>query len=99
MMIYLLASLRNQVYLGSDEFVEKLQSLIDGDKELSEVPSSQRRAMPKALSYYKRMSPDRNSAISSAYQSGGYTLKEIGDHFGLHYSTVSGIIKNHKSKT
>jgi len=23
-------------------------------------------------------------------------LKEIGEYFGLHYSTVSGIISNHK---
>jgi hypothetical protein len=33
-----------------------------------------------------------------AYQSGGYTLKEIGQYYQLHYSTVSGIIRNHKSK-
>jgi len=52
--------------------------------------------MPKALSYYKRMSSDRNSAISRAYQAGGYTLKEIGDHFGLHHSTVSGAIINQR---
>ncbi len=41
----------------------------------------------------------RNEAIISAYAGGGYSLKEIGDYFDLHYSTVSGIIKNHKSKT
>ena len=91
--------LRNQVYLGGEQFVEKMQSLIDGDKELSEVPSSQRRPVPKELGYYEASSPDRNSAISRAYRSGGYTLREIGDHFGLHYSTVSGVVNNHKSKT
>jgi len=37
--------------------------------------------------------------MAEAYKSGGYTLKQIGDHFGLHYSTVSGIIRHHKSKT
>lgn len=93
------ASLRNQVYLGSEQFVEKMQSLIERDKELSEVPASQRRAMPKALEYYETASADRNTAISTAYSSGGYTLKQIGDYFGLHYSTVSGVIKDHKSKT
>lgn len=30
--------------------------------------------------------------IFSAYASGGYTLKEIGDDFGLHYSYVSKIV-------
>jgi len=93
------ALLRNQIYLGSEPFVEKMKSLIDGEKELSEVPSSQRRPLPKALSSYEAASKDRNDAIIKSYRGGGYTLKEIGDYFGLHYSTVSGIIKNHKSKT
>jgi putative transposase len=93
------SSLRSQVYLGSELFVDKMQSLIDGDKELSEVPASQRRPLPKKLDYYKKHNNDRNSAICDAYSSGGYTLKEIGDYYGLHYSTVSGIIKNTKSKT
>jgi len=30
--------IRNQVYLGSDSFVEKMQSWLDGDQDLSEVP-------------------------------------------------------------
>jgi putative transposase len=47
------AKLRNQVYLGSPPFVEKMQSLIDGDKELSEIPSSQRRPLPRTLVDYK----------------------------------------------
>ncbi|MBQ0798870.1 MAG: transposase [Porticoccaceae bacterium] len=91
--------LRKQMYLGSDKFVEEMQALIDGDKELSEIPSSQRRPAPKPLAEYKNASEDRNTAIISAYKSGGYTLKEIGDYFGLHYASVSGIIRNHKSKT
>jgi hypothetical protein len=28
-----------------------------------------------------------------AYESGGYTLKEVGEYVGLHCSTVSGIIR------
>jgi len=91
--------LRNQIFLGTDEFIEKMQSLVDGEKELSEIPSSQRRPVPKSLNEYEVTSQDRNAAILNAYRSGGYTLKEIGNHFGLHYSTVSGLIKDHKSKT
>lgn len=91
--------LQRQVFLGSDQFIEKLQLLIDGDKELSEVPSSQRSPKPKTIEFYETSCQDRNSAITEAYRSGGYTLKEIGLHFGIHYSTVSGIVKGHKSKT
>ena len=64
-----------------------------------ELQRSMVRAEPKALLDYESASGDRNSAIIEAYRSGGYTLREIGDHFGLHYSTVSGIIRDHKSKT
>jgi len=92
-------TLKNQIYLGSDNFVEQMQLLIDEDKELSEVPSSQRRPLSKSLYYYEKNKSDRNMAIVEAYQSGGYTLKEVGEYFNLHYSTVSGILKSHKSKT
>lgn len=91
--------LRNQVYLGSKAFVEKVHAHIDGEKELSEIPLSQRRLVPRTLEYYEQHNSTRNNAIIDAYQSGGYTLKRIGEHFGLHYSTVSGIVRNHKSKT
>lgn len=92
-------ALSNQVYLGDDQFVEKMQRLIDEDKELDEIPSLQRRPSPGSLSDYQATCEHRNEAIVHAYGSGGYTLKEIGEYFGLHYSTVSGIIKYHKSKT
>ena len=44
------------------------------------------------LDHYARKHPDCNEAIMQAYASGGYGMKEIGDHFGLHYSRVSRII-------
>jgi DNA-binding CsgD family transcriptional regulator len=91
--------LRNQIFLGSEQFVGRMQALIDGDRELREVPSSQRRPTPGALAEYETASKSRNEAIYQAYMSGGYTLKQIGEHFGLHYSTVSGIIKYQRSKT
>ncbi|MFW5444292.1 MAG: addiction module toxin RelE, partial [Methylococcaceae bacterium] len=81
------------------EFVEAMQSQIEGEKELSEIPASQRRPVPKTLSYYAKKYKVRNKAIFFAYASGGYSLKEVGDYFKLHYSTVSGIVNNHKSKT
>ena len=91
--------LRNQVYLGSETFVENVQTHIDCEKELNEIPASQTRPVARPLEYYEKCNPTRNHAIIEAYRSGGYTLKQIGDYFGLHYSTVSGIVRNHKSKT
>lgn len=93
------ADLRNQVYLGDADFVTTMQALIDGDKDLSEIPLSHRRPKPKSLEHYVNSTNSRNNAIVIAYAGGGYTLKEIGDYFGIHYTTVSGIVKNHRSKT
>ena len=91
--------LRNQVFLGKDEFVEDMHKLIDGEKELSEIPSSQRRASPLELSDYEAQANSRDEAICMAYKSGGYTQKQIGDFFGLHYAQISRIVKQAKSKT
>jgi len=90
--------LRNQIYLGSEEFVDEMQVNIKTDADLSEIPSSQKRQVAKALSYYEKNHSRRNDAIINAYESGGYSMKEIGEHFEIHYSRVSRIIKA-KGKT
>jgi REP element-mobilizing transposase RayT len=84
--------LRGQIYLGNDEFVKKMQQHVGSDKNLSEVPRAQRRAKAKPLSYYSSFS-DRNKGIAAAYHTGDYTMKQIADEFGLHYATVSRVIK------
>ena len=85
--------LQHQIYLGDDTFVEKhqlLKDLLEGD--VSEIPFKQRSLSPLPLNTYQEQSNTRNEAIINAYQSGGYTMKEIGFHFEIHYSLVSRII-------
>jgi DNA-binding CsgD family transcriptional regulator len=89
--------LKNQVFLGNDAFVERMLSSIDKKTDLSEVPQSQRRPTPKSMDEYMLASKNRNEAIVKAYRSGGYSLKEVGLFFGLHYATVSKIVANAKS--
>ena len=86
------ATLKNQIYLGSDAFVEKMQGRVEAKQDLTEVPAAQRRQMARRLDYYARRYRERDEAIGQAYASGGYGMKEIGEHFGLHYSRVSRII-------
>ena len=90
--------LRNQIFLGDDHFVQAMQERIDRDKALAEIPRTQRRPPAKPLSYYAA-NFNRDAAICAAYTSGGYTLRQIGEHFGLHYSRVSRIVKKSKGKT
>jgi len=89
--------IKNQIYLGSDEFVEQAQSHIT-DKNISEIPKIQRRAIPKTLKDYDKLASSRNESIVMAYRSGGYTLKEIGKHHSLHYSSISRIIHDEMQK-
>ena len=48
--------------------------------------------MAKPLQHYVARSGDRDEAIALAYDSGGYGMKEIGEHVELHYSRVSRIV-------
>jgi putative transposase len=88
-----LDDLKHQVFLGDDAFVEKhqlMQKLLEGD--VSEIPFKQRSVTPLTLDEYQQQSTTRNDAIIKAYQSGGYTMKVIGEHFKIHYSLVSRIV-------
>ncbi len=91
--------LKNQVYLGNERFVEKMQAKLNVDVDLSEVPLAQKRSVAKPLDYYTNRYKDRNRAILEAYSSGAYSMKQIGEHVGLHYSRVSRIICIAKHKT
>lgn len=84
--------LSHQVFLGSETFVERVRSVLPRDRDLSEVPRAQRRPPARPLAEYARLHPDRDAAMAAAYASGGYTLKAIGDYFGVHYTRVSHII-------
>lgn len=85
-------SLKNQIYLGSDDFIEQTRRKVADDKDLSEVPAAQKRRAPQPLEHYAQNCVSRDEAIAMPYASGGYGMKRIGEHFGLHYSRVSRII-------
>jgi len=84
--------LHAHLFLGSETFVEEQlagqSETLDTDPE---YPRAQKRPVPPALESLEASLP-RDEAIRRAYASGGYTLKAIGDHFGLHFSQVSRIV-------
>jgi putative transposase len=90
------SELQNQIFLGTEKFINKQQRLITDSGGMSEVPRLQKRVLPKALSYYERKYKNLNQAITQAYLSGGYTLKELGEYFEKHYSTISRIVKGNE---
>ena len=94
--------LKNQVYLGGEEFVEKMQarvSALQANADLTEVPRVQRRLATFTLQEIMDKNPERNRGILQTYQTGQFSMKEVGLQFGLHYSRVSRIVKSAQGKT
>lgn len=85
--------LKNQIYLGSDQFVNDMQYLLDPDQSLKDIPRIQKQSPHRALAYYQEKYSDRKRAMAEAYRSGHYTLQQVGDHFGVSYATVSRSVK------
>ncbi|MDF0676365.1 MAG: transposase [Nitrospira sp.] len=88
---------RGQVLLGSERFVERLAPGLQDTRRLKEIPRQQRFATRPTL---RRLFPTnsradrarRNEAIRRAHLEHGYSLSEIGQVVGLHYSTISRIV-------
>lgn len=88
------ADLKQQIYLGNDQFITRLQQNLPVDQCLEEIPRAQRSQPPKPLADYETAYIDRRAAMAAAYRSGHYSLTEIGRHFGVHYSTVSRAVRS-----
>jgi REP-associated tyrosine transposase len=87
------SALKSQLYLGSEQFVERMQARIDPKRSLREVPKRQRRAPAKPLSDYAAGDCDRDRAMAEAYRTGAYSMQAIGEHFGVSRMTVSRAVK------
>jgi len=81
--------LRHQVFLGSESFVQRHCVPSNPLDRLREVPRAQRRPFAKPLAEFARRYPTRREAMARAFQTGVYSMQEIADYFGVHYSTVS----------
>jgi CRP-like cAMP-binding protein len=87
--------------LGEDGFVDKLADHLKKRKDIPEIPRSQRYAhrpsLEKLLSVEVRMSlRKRRGAIIKAVEQYGYRRQEIAAYLGLHYSSVSRIVKGER---
>lgn len=73
--------LNRQVYLGNEDFIEKIQEHKKVNKNDDQIPKIQKRSKALSLEEYKQNDKERNTAIYKAYSSGAYSYKEIGDYF------------------
>jgi len=86
---------QGQVLLGEEGFVEKFKDLLEDKRGVKEIPRPQRYvnrpSLDKIFSGQEVMG-QRDEGINAAHLSYGYTLKEIADYLGIHYTTVSKVI-------
>jgi putative transposase len=91
-------TLKHQIFLGDEAFVARHQAMQYGlEGNLLEIPFKQRSAAPLPLAEYQAKTVDKHQSIYDAYRCGGYTQKQIGDYFGLHYSQISRIVAKFKT--
>jgi REP element-mobilizing transposase RayT len=87
--------LNNQIYLGDEEFVERIQQYIKPQRKGAlQIPKVQKRPVAKTIRDYEKLSTGRDEAIVSAYASGAYSYQELGDYFGLHFTRIGRIVRN-----
>ena len=90
------SALKGQVLLGSETFVKRMAPQLKVSAMVAETPKRQRRlsrpALKKLLAGCDSKAV-RNQAMMRAHLEHGYTLVAIGHEAGLHYATVSRIIK------
>lgn len=87
------SALRQQIYLGDETFVKRMQKKLDKRVDLTEIPRAQRRPKAKPLPHDASRYQDTKRLMVDAYATGDYTMKQIAEHFTVHYSTVSRAIK------
>ena len=94
----------NQVLLGSPGFLKEMKPALQGQDPRWQAGKAGRKA-PKAVrrkpslkTMFRKVDnktrQQRNELMRRAHMDYNYTLMEIGDHLGLHYTTVSKVVNS-----
>jgi putative transposase len=91
--------LRGQILLGGQEFVDKFKGMLKDKELIAEIPRPQRYlGRPELKEIFRgKDQRKRREMMYRAHVRFGYTLKEIADYLGLHYTTVSRGVSGHKN--
>jgi AraC-like DNA-binding protein len=87
---------QGQVFLGDEVFVERCNDALVEKGEVREIPREQRDVTRPPLTKLIMKGETktlRDQTIYLAHAQYGYTLKEIADHLGIHYTTASKAFK------
>ncbi len=90
--------LQGQVLLGEQAFLRKVAPKLKSKAQAKEIPRAQRHAVrPSLKKVFGQVNPAHRAArdrlIATMHLKHGYTQAQIAAHIGLHYATVSRIVK------
>jgi putative transposase len=88
-----------QSILGREDFPEDLVDYIKGHKDIIDIPRSQRYLARPGLEslFTDNVLHDilqRDEMIAEAVNGYGYRQREVADHLGMHFSSISRIMRN-----
>ncbi|MFY9579576.1 MAG: helix-turn-helix domain-containing protein [Gaiellaceae bacterium] len=79
--------------IGRDRF---LRTTFGHDPPIAEIPRAQIEPLPPDLNEIFKTSAN---PVATAYRRHGYTLRQIGEHLGCHYSTISRRLRREENQT
>lgn len=95
-----LKEVKGQLYLGKETFMDQIGYFLQDKEKSKEIPRKQRYitrlSLGEVLKFQNKN--QRDHAISIAYLQYAYTLKEIAEYLGVHYSTVSRAVNRIEEK-
>jgi DNA-directed RNA polymerase specialized sigma24 family protein len=86
------SALRQQIYLGDEAFVERMQALAEPQRASArEIPKAQRRRA-NSLAHWLASCDSREEALYKAYTESGLSMSAIAAELGLSVSRISRLI-------
>jgi REP element-mobilizing transposase RayT len=94
--------LKGQILLGTEEFIIKVRKYSEAKEPIREIPKAQmyatRPSLEELLPRNNIKGAPRDAACHQAHVIYGYTLREMGDYMGLHYTTISQAVRRHETR-
>lgn len=85
-------ALRQQIYLGDEGFIERMQDLVEPSKSIdAEIPKAQRQKV-RPLAHWLASCESREDGLYQAHTAGAISMTAIAKELGLSVSRVSRLI-------
>lgn len=82
-----LPEIHHGLFMGERLWAERMLTLLI-NRSAASISSATRHSLEEIAAAHS----DRRQAIAAAYRTGGFSLKDIAEHFDMHFSEVSAVI-------